>query len=126
MKIERMNEISGIILDASIEVHRNLGPGLLESVYELCLEKELKDRGLLVERQVNLPIFYKGEKLEACFRLDLLIENVIIIELKTVEKILPVHKAQILSYLRLSGKKLGLLINFNEALLKNGFNRFIL
>ena len=126
MNNQILNEISGKILDAAIEVHRNLGPGLLESVYEVCLEKELIVRDLKVKRQVELPIFYKGDKLDSKFRLDLLIEDEIIIELKTVDKLLPVHKAQILSYLKLSNKRLGLLINFNEALLKNGFKRLIL
>ena len=122
--MKKLNTVSGQILDAAIEVHRNLGPGLLESVYEVCLEKELLERGLSVERQINLPVYYKGTKLDTSFRLDMLVENDIIIELKTVEKTLPVHEAQILSYMKLANKKLGLLINFNEALLKNGFHRF--
>lgn len=126
MDIELLNKISGIILDSAIEVHRNLGPGLLESIYEICLEKELKLRNVSVERQVYLPVSYKNEILELNFRLDMLVENEIIIELKTVEELLPVHQAQILSYMKLANKKLGLLINFNEALVKNGFKRFIL
>lgn len=126
MDIELLNKISGIILDSVIEVHRNLGPGLLESIYEICLEKELKLRNVSVERQVYFPVSYKNEILDLNFRLDMLVENEIIIELKTVEELLPVHQAQILSYMKLANKKLGLLINFNEALVKNGFKRFIL
>ena len=126
MEIEKINEISGIILNSAIEVHRELGPGLLESVYEICLIKELDKKGLNVRSQVSLPVYYKGEKLDTNFRIDLFVENEIIIELKTVNKILPVHKAQVITYLKLANKKLGLLINFNEALLKNGFKRIIL
>ena len=126
MEIEKINEISGIILNSAIEVHRELGPGLLESVYEICLIKELDEKGLNVRSQVSLPVYYKGEKLDINFRIDLFVENEIIIELKTVNKILPVHKAQVITYLKLANKKLGLLINFNEALLKNGFKRIIL
>ena len=124
--MEEYNKISGKVLDAAIDVHRNLGPGLLESIYEICLEKEIKYRGLEVRRQVELPVFYKGEKLDSNFRLDLIVEDKVIIELKTVEKLLPVHIAQVLTYLKLSDNRLGLLINFNEALLKDGFKRIIL
>ena len=124
--MEEYNKISGKILDAAIEVHKELGPGLLESVYEICLIKELKNRNLEVRNQVDLPIYYKGDKLESHFRIDLLVEESVIVELKTVEKILPVHKAQLLSYMKLANKKLGLLINFNQTLLKDGFKRFIL
>lgn len=124
--MQELNRISGKILDAAIEVHKELGPGLLESIYEICLMKELKNIGLEGKNQIDLPVFYKGEMLDAHFRIDILIEDSVIIELKTVEKILPVHKAQLLSYMKLANKKLGLLINFNEALLKDGFKRFIL
>ncbi len=125
MKEDHLNEISGLILGACIDVHRALGPGLLESVYEECLYYELKvNIGFSVLRQVELPIEYKGNTLDSKLRLDLLVEDEIIIELKSVEKILPIHKAQILTYLKLSGKSLGLLINFNETLLKNGFKRY--
>lgn len=102
MNIEELNKISGIILDSSIEVHKQLGPGLLESVYELCLFKELRSRNLFVERQVPIPVVYKGENLNADFRIDLLVEHEIIIELKAVEIILPVHEAQLLTYLKLA------------------------
>ena len=115
MNLEKLNNISGIILDCSIEVHKQLGPGLLESVYEICLYKELRNRNLFVERQVQLPIIYKGEDLNSDFRIDLLVENEVIIELKAVETILPVHEAQLLTYFKLADKKLGLLINFNAT-----------
>lgn len=98
MRTEEINNLSGQILDAAIEVHRNLGPGLLESVYEICLAEELTERNIKVERQVNLPIKYKGKILSKEFFIDLLVENEIIIELKTVDKILPVHEAQLLTY----------------------------
>lgn len=119
-----LNSLSGEILDASIEVHREMGPGLLESVYEECLFKELTDRGLKVDRQLELPIHYKECLLDGKLRIDLLVENAIIVELKSVESLQPIHKAQIITYLKLSNISLGLLINFNEKLLKNGFQRF--
>lgn len=126
MNKDELNRISGIILDCSIEVHRQLGPGLLESVYEICLFMELRNRKLYVERQVPLPVIYKGEKLETDFRIDLLVEKEIIVELKAVEVTLPVHEAQLLTYLKLSEKRLGLLINFNVPKLTNGFKRMII
>ena len=125
MKKEYLNRLSGMILDCSIEVHRNLGPGLLESVYEICLCKELKERGLKFVRQLFLPVNYKGEQLDADYRIDILVEDEIIIEIKSVECLLPVHEAQLLTYLRLADKKLGLLINFNVPKLINGFKRMI-
>ncbi len=121
----KRNRISGIVLDASIEVHRNLGPGLLESVYESCLYSELTDRKIACKRQVVLPIQYKGKRLDEKLVIDILVENEIIIELKAVERILPIHEAQVLTYLRLSNKRLGLLINFNMPTLKEGFKRLI-
>lgn len=120
-----LNTITAKILDACIDVHKNLGPGLLESVYEYCLYKELENRGINVKQQVFLPVVYKGEEIDINFRMDLLVEDEIVIELKSVETILPIHEAQILTYLKLADKKLGLLINFNVPLLKNGFKRFI-
>ena len=120
-----LNRLSKEILDASIEVHREMGPGLLESVYEECLLEELKLRNIKATNQVELPLIYKGKKLKKEFRLDVLVENEIIIELKTVDSIIPVHEAQIISYLRLSDKKLGFIVNFNVALLKQGFKRFV-
>ncbi len=119
------NNLSKIIWDASIEVHKKLGPGLLESVYEICLCKELSNRNIQYERQVYLPVIYKNEKLDVDFRLDILVEKEIIIELKPVETILPVNHAQILTYLKLHNKRLGLLINFNAPKLVDGFKRII-
>jgi len=120
-----LNKLSKEILDASIEVHRIMGPGLLESVYEECLIEELKSRNIHATNQVELPLVYKGRKLKKEFRLDILVENEIILELKTVESLLPVHEAQIISYLKLPDKQLGFLINFNVSLIKFGFSRFV-
>ncbi|MHB1686362.1 MAG: GxxExxY protein [Ignavibacteriaceae bacterium] len=123
MSQEELNRLSKIILDASIEVHRNLGPGLLESVYETCLCKEMDLRKLKHQRQAVLPVIYKNEILDAEFRIDILVENEIIVELKAVEILLPIHEAQILTYLRLADKRLGFLINFNVPKLVDGFKR---
>ena len=121
-----INEISSKIIKAAIRVHRELGPGLLESVYLVCLLIELKIIGLKVQSEVTLPVVYRKQEVEGqIFRLDLLVENTIIIELKSVAKIDPVHKKQLLTYLRLAQKPLGLLINFNEVLLKDGITRII-
>ena len=119
-----INDISGQILDASIQVHRELGPGLLESAYEACLAYELRKRGLKVLTQVGLPVIYDEVKLDVGYRIDLLVEDCIIVELKAVEHVLPLHEAQIFHYLKLSDKRLGLLINFNVVRLKDGFKRF--
>lgn len=113
------------ILDSSIMVHKEMGPGLLESVYQYCLVEELRLRKVFVEEQVSVPLFYKGKPLEKDFRIDILVANEIIIELKAVECLLPVHEAQIISYLKLADKRLGFLINFNVPLLKSGFRRFV-
>ncbi|MCE1228168.1 MAG: GxxExxY protein [Firmicutes bacterium] len=121
---ERLNELSGMVVDAALTVHRELGPGLLESVYEVCLCEELDSRGVTVQRQVPVPVTFRGKELDAALRIDLLVENVLVIELKSVDSILPVHHAQMLSYLKLSGHRLGLLINFNVPLLKSGIHRF--
>jgi GxxExxY protein len=118
--------VAALIVDAAIKVHRVLGPGLLESVYEACLAHELKLRGLQVKTQVPIPIRYEGLALEGGLRLDLLVEGIAIVEHKAVEKVLPVHDAQILSYLKLTRNKLGFLLNFNVALMKNGISRFVL
>lgn len=123
--VEELNRISGIILDCCIEVHRELGPGLLESVYEICLFKELTSRGLRAKCQVNLPITYKGETVDKDFFMDVIVEDKVLIELKTVEKFLPIHKAQTMTYLKLSGIHLGLMINFNVPLLVQGFERVL-
>ena len=118
------NEISGKIVACSVEVHKNLGPGLLESVYENVLAYELRKSGLSVLQQVPVPIKYKSLDFSAAFKLDLLVNNKVIIELKSIERFAPVHEAQILTYLRLSDKKLGLLINFNVSFLKKGIVRY--
>jgi GxxExxY protein len=114
------------IIGAAIEVHRELGPGLLESAYEECFCHELHLRGLNFLRQVELPVTYKGIKLDCGYRLDVLVEDAVVVELKSIEQILPIHQAQLLTYLRLAGKKVGLLINFNVAVLKNGIVRRVL
>ena len=121
-----INEISSKIIKAAITVHRELGPGLLESVYQACMLIELLNLRMAVQSEVNLPIVYRKQKVEGqVFRLDLLVDNKVIVELKSVSKIEPVHKKQLLTYLRLAQKPLGLLINFNEVLLKDGITRII-
>jgi GxxExxY protein len=119
------NQISSKIIACSIEVHRELGPGPLESVYETCLMDELENQNVNARQQVNLPIIYKGKELNKDFFIDILFEDLVIIELKAVEIILPVHEVQLLTYLKLADKKLGLLINFNVQVLKNGIRRKI-
>lgn len=120
-----MNSITGKIVDAAFHVHKSLGPGLLESVYEVVLAHEIRRRGLYVERQHPVPIEYDDIKLQIGFRADLLVEDRIIVEIKSVEGIAPVHKMQLLTYLRLADKRLGLLINFNVALIKYGIHRVV-
>src|SRR5690606_34105428 len=120
-----LNTITSTILDAAIFVHRELGPGLLESVYQECLYLELTERGLKAEQFVSIPIQYRGEFLGKHFTIDILVEDSIVLDLKAVEKILPVHEAQLISYLKIADKQIGLLINFNEKLLKDGFKRFV-
>ncbi|HOG76020.1 MAG TPA: GxxExxY protein [Candidatus Marinimicrobia bacterium] len=119
------NDISRIIVDCAYHIHRELGPGLLESVYEKVLMYELEKKGLNIDNQVAIPVRYYEISLELGFRADLIIENKIIIELKSVEEILPVHKKQLLTYLKLTGLKLGLLINFNSNLIKDGITRIV-
>ena len=123
---EKEDEISKMVIGAAIEVHKNLGPGLLKSAYQECLCRELCSREIPFEKQVQLPVEYKGIRLESAYRLDILVAGLVILELKSVEKIEPVHKAQLLTYLRLSGLHLGLLLNFNVPLLKEGIHRLIL
>ncbi|HUN61734.1 MAG TPA: GxxExxY protein [Candidatus Sulfotelmatobacter sp.] len=118
-------DLTGRIIGAAIEVHRLLGPGLLESAYEECLCKELKLRGIGYERQKPIPVVYKGVKLECGYRIDLLVERSVVVELKSVEAIAPIHEAVVLTYLKLSGNSIGLLINFNVAVLKEGVRRYI-
>ncbi len=120
-----INQVSGAVVDASMKVHTALGPGLLESAYERCLIHELRKRGLRVAVQVPIPVAYDGEVLDTGYRADLVVEDVVLVELKSIENILPVHKAQLLSYLRLSDKRIGLLINFNVAHLRDGITRII-
>ena len=119
------NEISRIIVDSALQVHRALGPGLLESAYEECLFYELRKNGLFVEKQKPLPLLYEEVKLEVGYRVDLLVNHKVIIEIKSVERLTDVHLAQILTYLKLSECKLGLLINFNVKLIKDGIQRVV-
>lgn len=118
-----VNDLTKTIIGAAIEVHRTLGPGLLESTYEACLFYELEQMGLFVERQVDLPVKYKNIKMEIGYKIDLLVENQVIIEVKSVKELLPVHMAQIITYLKISNKSKGLLMNFNEAKLIDGVKR---
>ena len=124
MEESRHDSLTEKIIGAAIAVHRELGPGLLENTYEACLAHELTNRKLYVEKQKSLPVQYKNVKLDCGYRIDLLVEEQIIIELKTVEKLLPIHHAQLLTYLKLSGCHIGLLINFNEMRIKDGIRRF--
>jgi GxxExxY protein len=114
------------IVDAAIEVHRVLGPGLLESAYEICLYRELTARGLEVERQVVLPVIYKGATLDCGYRLDMVVNDIVIVEIKCASELTDLHRAQLLTYLRLSSKKVGLLLNFNVPLMKHGIARMAL
>ncbi len=124
--IIELNQLSSQIIKAAIAVHKELGPGLLESVYQSCMVIELKNMNIKIQAEAPLPIFYRGEKVhDEGFRLDLLVEHTIIVELKSVEKVQDVHKKQLLTCLRLAKKPLGLLINFNEAMLKDGITRII-
>ena len=120
-----INSITESIISAAIAVHRELGPGLLESAYESCLVYELLQQGLTVERQKALPVTYRGVKIDCGYRIDLLVEDAVIVELKAVERIDPIHEAQLLSYLKLSGYQIGLLINFNVRMLKQGIKRLV-
>ena len=119
------NELSKIVFDAGIKVHKELGPGLLESAYEECLYYELKKGGLFVEKQKALPLIYEDVKLDVGYRIDILVESKLVIEIKSVEALNDLHLAQILTYLKLSNCKLGLLINFNTVLFKNGVKRVV-
>ena len=121
--MNRSNVYSGHVVDAAMKVHSALGPGLLESAYETCLAYELEKRGLLVIRQAPLPVIYDKVRLDVAYRIDLLVEDAVLVELKTVAKLLPIHEAQLYSYLKLSEKKLGLLINFHVVHLKDGIRR---
>ena len=119
------NEIAKIVVDATFHIHKKLGPGLLESVYEVVLAHVLKKRGLNVKRQVPVAIVFEGIRFDEGFRADLVVEDKVIVELKSVEKVMPVHKKQLLTYLRLADKKLGLLINFGSELIRDGISRVV-
>ena len=119
------NQLTSEIISSAIEVHRNLGPGLLESTYEECMAYELQERKLKVERQLELPILYKGSELDQSYRIDLLVNNQVVIELKSVNRIEPIHDAQLLTYLKLANKRYGLLLNFNVPVMRQGIRRLL-
>ena len=120
LSMEELNKITEAIIGAAIEVHRNLGPGLLESAYRECLRYELLQRGYEAIQEVPLPLIYKDVKLDCGYRLDLLVNDAVIVEIKSVESLAPIHEAQLLSYLKIAGGKIGLLLNFNVTMLKHG------
>jgi GxxExxY protein len=119
------NEIGTKVLEAAIQFHRELGPGLLETVYEVTLVRELSELGMSAQRQVEVPIIYKNIRFEEGFRADIIVENAVLLELKSVERVAPTHKKQVQTYLKLTGLKLGYLLNFGEAVLKNGITRCV-
>ena len=121
----RLNRISGEIVDGAVQVHRELGPGLLESTYETCLAYELRDRGLTVRTQVPVPIVYKSVRLEQGYRIDMLVEEAVVVEIKAIVGIHPVHEAQLLTHLKHSGHRLGLLLNFHVSLMRDGISRIV-
>jgi GxxExxY protein len=123
--VDDLNELTGTIIGAAIEVHRNLGPGLLESAYESCLLWELRQKQFKVETQVPVPIRYKGFQLDAGYRIDLLVQDKVIVEMKAVEKIQPIHTAQVLTYLKMTGLKMALILNFNVEKMRSGIKRII-
>ncbi len=125
MNEEEINRITEAVIGAAIQVHREIGPGMLESAYEACLAYELVERGWKIEQQKPVPLVYKGVHLECGYRMDLLVQDQVIVEIKAVDQIMPIHRAQLLSYLKLSGLKVGLLINFNVQLLKSGIERIV-
>ena len=120
------DELSGKVIGCALDVHKQLGPGLLESVYEECLCRELERRGIPFRRQVEVPVLYKGESVKTPLRLDLLVNDAIVVELKAVEKLLPIHEAQMLTYLKLTNKRIGLILNFNVKRMKDGIKRMML
>lgn len=125
MDRESVERVASEVVDGALAVHKALGPGLLESTYESCLAYELHERGLSVERQLELPVIYRSVRIDAGYRIDMLVERCVVIELKAVERTLPVHEAQLLAYLRLSGHRLGFLINFHVPLLRDGIKRMV-
>ena len=122
----QFDTLSNAVIGCALEVHRQLGPGLLESAYEAALAYELAQQGIPHERQVELPVFYKGAHLDCSYRLDMVVDGQLLLELKSVDAVEPIHEAQLLTYLKLSGLRTGLLINFNETLLKNGIKRRVM
>ncbi len=120
-----INELSGIVIGAAIEVHKVLGPGLLESAYETCLCHELQLRNVIFERQKPLPVIYKGDKLDCGYRLDVVVQGMLVLEVKACDRIEPIHQAQLLTYLKLSGLSLGLLLNFNVPVMRDGIVRVV-
>jgi GxxExxY protein len=124
-RVEELDSLTRRIIGGAIEVHRHLGPGLLESAYEACLAFELRELGLKVEQQRALPVVYKGVKLDCGYRLDLVVDERVVVEVKAIEQLAPIHEAQLLSYLRLSGIHVGLLINFHARMLKQGLKRIV-
>ena len=122
---DRLDQITRRIIGAAIEVHKALGPGLLESAYQACMAFELRERGLHVQEQEPLPVTYKNVHLDCGYRMDVVVESLIVVEIKAVEQLAPIHQAQLLSYLRLSGKRVGLLINFHARILKQGLKRIV-
>jgi GxxExxY protein len=122
---DELNELSRVIVDSAYKIHRRFGPGLLESTYRLCMVRELTLRGHKVRHEVELPVQYEGVTLESGYRIDLIVDDAVIVELKAVESILAIHRAQLLSYLKHSGKRLGMLINFNSVLIKDGITRIV-
>ena len=126
MALSHGDTLSNRVIGLAIDVHRQLGPGLLESAYEECLCFEFRQNGIAFARQVPLPVVYKDVKLECGYRLDILVENELIVEVKAVERLMPIHEAQMLTYLRLSGHKVGLLMNFHSVVLKDGLRRIVL
>jgi GxxExxY protein len=122
---DRLNHLTGLIINAAMEVHRQLGPGLLESVYQICLIYELRSRGLKVDRDRRLPVRYKGMVLESALKLDLLVNDTVVVEVKSIDAAAAVHKAQVLTYLKLAAFPVGLLINFNVPVLKDGMKRIL-
>jgi GxxExxY protein len=123
--VDNLNELTGAIIGAAIEVHRDLGPGLFESAYESCLLWELRQKDFKVETQVPVPIRYKGLQLDAGYRIDLLVQDQIIVELKAIDKIQPIHTAQVLTYLKMTNLKMALILNFNVELMRSGIKRII-
>ena len=121
----RLNLLTSKVIGAAIEVHRQMGPGLLESIYQRCLCRELAERGLAFEAQKTIDVMYKGQSLDSGLKLDVFVESLVVVELKTVEELAPIHEAQVLTYLKLTGAPLGLLLNFNVTVLRNGIRRLL-